>query len=181
MPLALGARWGEVDPFVLASPSQLRVAPPPALDSAEYAEAFDEVQRLGGDGVSTPTERTEDQTVAGIYWGYDGTPSLCAPPRLYNQIAVQIAEQEHTSYVQLARLLALIHVAMADSSIAIWESKYFYQVWRPVAGIREADAGTGPSGLGDGNPDTVGDPASCRWARRTATSSSKGPHRPTRS
>jgi hypothetical protein len=48
---------------------------------------------------------------------------------------------------------------MADAGIAIWESKYLYEVWRPVTGIREADAGTGPTGLGDGNPDTVGDPA----------------------
>ena len=43
-------------------------------------------------------------------------------------------------------------------AIAIWESKYYYQFWRPVTGIREADAGTGPTGLGDGNPRTTGDP-----------------------
>ena len=41
-------------------------------------------------------ERTADQTLAGIYWAYDGTPSLCAPPRLYNQIAVTIADQMGT-------------------------------------------------------------------------------------
>ena len=53
---------------------------------------------------------------------------------------------------QLARLLALVNVAMADAGIAVWESKYFYEYWRPITGIREADEGTGPSGLGDGNP-----------------------------
>ena len=47
---------------------------------------------------------------------------------------------------------------MADSGIAIWESKYYYQFWRPVAGIREADPGFGSTGLGDGNPDTTCDP-----------------------
>ena len=46
---------------------------------------------------------------------------------------------------------------MADAGIAIWESKYFYNVWRPVTGIRESDPGTGPTGLGDGNPNTIGD------------------------
>jgi hypothetical protein len=46
---------------------------------------------------------------------------------------------------------------MADAGIASWESKYFYQFWRPIAGIRESDGG-GPTGLGDGNPDTLGDP-----------------------
>jgi hypothetical protein len=60
--------------------------------------------------------------------------------------------------VGLARLLALVNVAMADAGVLSWESKYFYDFWRPVTGIREADPGTGPTGLGDGNPDTLGDP-----------------------
>src|SRR5437870_5178699 len=158
LPLALGAHWGEVRPFVLASADQFRVPPPPALDSPEYAAAFDEVKRLGGDGTHTPTVRSDDQTIAGIYWAYDGTPSLCAPPRLYNQIAVTIADQMGSDIVGLARLLALANVAMADAGVAIWESKYYYQFWRPVTGIREADPGTGPTGAGDGNPATVGDP-----------------------
>ncbi len=158
IPLALGAHWGEVMPFVLKSADQFRVPPPPSLDSPEYAAAFDEVKRLGGDGVVTPTERTEDQTITGIYWSYDLTPSLGAPPRLYNQIAVEIADQIGSNAVELARLLALVNVAMGDAGIAIWESKYFYQFWRPVTGIREADEGTGPTGAGDGNPATVGDP-----------------------
>ena len=116
------------------------------------------MKALGGDGVATPTERTAEQTEIGIYWAYDGTPSLCAPPRLYNQIAVQIADQMGTGAVELARLLALVNMAMADAGIAIWESKYHYEFWRPVTGIREADAGTGPTGAGDGNPRHLGDP-----------------------
>jgi len=158
-PLALGAYWSRVTPFVLESADQFRVPAPPALDSAEYAAAFDEVKSIGGDGVATPTLRSAEQTEIGIYWAYDGTPSLCAPPRLYNQIAVHIAEQMGSDGIELARLLALVNVAMADAGIAIWESKYHYQFWRPVTGIRESDAGTGPTGLGDGNPDTLGDPA----------------------
>ena len=96
--------------------------------------------------------------MAGIYWAYDGTPSLCAPPRLYNQIALAIADQMGTDIVDLARLLALVNVAMSDAGVASWESKYYYQFWRPVTGIREADPGTGPTGRRDGNPLTIGDP-----------------------
>jgi len=157
-PVALGALWADrVAPFVLQSASQFRCPPPPDLGSADYALAFDEAKVLGGDGVRTPTRRSADQTHAGLYWAYDGTPSLCAPPRLYNQIAVQLAAERGLDVVELARLLALVNVALADAGIAIWESKYFYQVWRPVAGIRESDPGTGPTGLGDGNAATVGD------------------------
>ena len=155
--VALGAFWAQVQPFTLESASQFRVPPPPAIESPEYAAAYDEAQRLGGDGVTTPTERTPDQTITGIFWAYDGTPSLCAPPRLYNQLAVHIAEEQGLGLQELARLLALANTAMADAGIGIWDSKYHYQYWRPVTGIREADPGTGPTGAGDGNPATAGD------------------------
>ncbi len=133
IPLAIGAFWGEVRPFAIASASIHRVPPPPRLDSAAYATAFDEVQRLGGDSIATPTERSAQQTRIGIYWAYDGTPSLCAPPRLYNQIAHAFAHQRNLDVLETARLLALVNLSMAD-------------------------AGSGPSGLGDSNDATRGDP-----------------------
>ena len=154
----IGSSWSIVRPFVMTSSSQFRLPPPPAMESEEYAIAYDEVKRLGGDGVITPTERTLDQSVAAVYWAYDGTPSLCAPPRLYNQIAVQIGLEQGLDVVDLTRLLALVNLAMMDAGSASWESKYHYSVWRPITGIRESDEGTGPQGKGDGNADTEGDP-----------------------
>jgi hypothetical protein len=127
------------------------------MSSVAYATAYNEVKDLGGDGIVTPTVRTNEQTLIGIFWAYDGTPSLCAPPRLYNQIAMTIADVQKTHDVELARLLALVNTSMADAGIAIWESKYYYDFWRPVTGIRESDPGTGPSGTGDGNASTIGD------------------------
>jgi hypothetical protein len=158
-PLALGAYWGQVKPFVLQSGNQFRAPAPPALNSAEYTAAYNALKAIGGDGVVTPTVRTQEQTNIGTFWAYDGTPSLCAPPRLYNQIVMHIADQMGTSSdpEQLARLLALANTAMADAGVVCWESKFFYQYWRPITAIRESDIGSGPTGYGDGNPDTAGD------------------------
>jgi hypothetical protein len=156
--VALGAHWGEVTPFVLRTSNQFRPPAPPALNSIAYATAYNEAKAFGGDGIVTPTSRTDEQTMIGLFWAYDGTPSLCAPPRLYNQIAMRIADIRHTNdVVELARLLALVNVAMADAGIAVWESKFYYDFWRPVTGIRESDPGTGPTGVGDGNNLTLGD------------------------
>jgi hypothetical protein len=155
----MGANWGNVKPFVILSKDQFPLPNPPAITSSEYAISYGEVKAYGGDGVNTPTVRSPDQTQAGIFWAYDGTPSLCAPPRLYNQIAVQIAEQRGTDALGLARLLALVNTSMADGGIAAWHEKFKHKYWRPVCGIREADAGTGPSGLGDNNIGTEGDVA----------------------
>ena len=153
IPLALGAHWGECLPFVVNSTSQFRAPPPPDMTSAAYTAAYNEVKSLGGE---TSAQRTEEQTFIAIFWAYDGTPSLCAPPRLYNQITVQLADQRRLSAIQFARLLALVNVGMADSAMTVWESKFYYDFWRPITGIRESDPG--PWGVGDGNPDTIGDP-----------------------
>jgi hypothetical protein len=146
---ALTPNWGSVTPFTMGNVADYRAAPPPALNSAEYTAAYNEVLRLGGNGTSSPTERTADQTEAGIFWGYDGQPGLCSPPRLYNQIAAQIARQRGNTEVANARFLALVNLALADASIACWDTKYTYDLWRPVTAIR--------AGNDDGNPDTIGD------------------------
>jgi membrane-associated phospholipid phosphatase len=158
-PLALGAHWGEVRPFVLESGSQFRPPPPPALNSREYTAGYNETKRLGGDGVTTPTERTAEQSFIGVFWAYDATPNLCAPPRLYNELTLELAAQTGLSMVQTARLLALVNTTMADAAITAWWAKYHYDLWRPITGIRESDPGTGPTGLGDGNQQTEGDPS----------------------
>ena len=135
------------------------------MTSAEYAAAYDEVKRVGGDGVHSATQRTAEQTDIGIYWAYDGTPSLCAPPRLYNQIALTVADRLAPMRTgELARFLALVNIAMADAGIAIWESKYHYDFWRPVSGIREA---TGPP-TGRQRQHDRAIRRSLRWARRRA-------------
>src|SRR2546428_292427 len=158
-PVSLDAAVAQAahDTLVVQSASQFRVPPPPAMNSADYATAYAEAKSVGGDGVFTPTTRTPEQSFIGIFWAYDGTPSLCAPPRLYNQIIVHIADQMHLGTADLARLLALANTAMADAGMSIWESKYYYDFWRPVGGICESDLGTGPTGLGDGHASTTGD------------------------
>jgi hypothetical protein len=51
----------------------------------------------------------------------------------------------------------MVNTALADAGISAWESKYHYDFWRPITGIRESDPGSGPTGTGDGNPNTIGD------------------------
>ena len=164
-PIALGSLWGQVKPFVLESAGQFRAPPPPALNSGAYATAFDEVKRLGGcgsdparcsPGSPTATERNAEQTQIGIYWGYDGTPGLGTPPRLYNQIVVRIADQMGSNAVELARLLALVNTAMADAGIACWDFKYLFAFWRPITAIRATgDSSWTPLGAQASNSGSV--------------------------
>jgi len=89
-------------------------------------------------GSKTSIQRTDDQTRIGIAWAYDGVPKLGTPPRLYNQIVRTIAIQQRNTLEQNAYLFALVNYAMADAAIAAWDTKYYYNFWRPIVGIRRA-------------------------------------------
>src|SRR3989441_9469572 len=132
--------WGNVTPFVLNNAAQFRPAPYPALTSQAYAQAINEVKSLGQ---NTSTTRTPDQTVIGKFW---------AGPiwNTWNEIAENAALAHHTNLETTARLFAVLNLSFADSTIAFYDAKYHYQLWRPVTAIRLADT--------DENPATIGDP-----------------------
>jgi len=136
--VALGGAWPKVTPFTFSDAAAFRAPPPPSVGSDAYQTAYQATKSLGGDPrMGTPTVRTSEETFLGKFWSYDGTPGLCAPPRLYNQIARQlILASGMQDPIQLARFLALINVAMADAGVSAWEAKYHYKYWRPVTAIR---------------------------------------------
>ena len=157
---ALGGKWASVKPFVIGKNISIyRPPPPPDTSSAHYAKDFAEVKDLGGENtLRSPSKRTDEQTEIGIFWAYDGTAFLCAPPRLYNQIIRQLVQQktkemrannEDPKLLNYARLFAMANLAMADAAIVAWDAKYHYRYWRPVVGIR--------AGLMDGNDATDAD------------------------
>ena len=61
-----------------------------------------------------------------------------------------IAKDQNLSIAKSARLFALSTLAIADAVISSWDSKRYYNFWRPLTAIREGD--------NDGNHHTVGDP-----------------------
>ncbi|MFG6414591.1 phosphatase PAP2 family protein [Roseateles sp. DC23W] len=128
--------------------------------AAEYVAAVEEVKALGGARGQPGTTRTPDQTVAGVYWAYDGANLIGTPPRLYNQIVREIAWARRdpaatpaaraANTAAFVRLFALCNVAMADAGKFSWKEKYRWDFWRPLTGVREHDTA--------GNPIRVGDP-----------------------
>jgi hypothetical protein len=145
---AVAPHWGAVTPFGIPSGSAFRAPPPPALTSAAYTADFNEVKSVGAAGSIT---RTAEQSQIAQFW-YGGAGTF-TPIGYWNQIAQDVAQRHGNSLVQDARLFALLNMAQADASFAVWDAKYTYNFWRPVTAIRAADT--------DGNPATAPDPA---WA-----------------
>jgi hypothetical protein len=131
---------GQLRPFLLRSPDQFPSSPPNALTSRRYAKDFNEVKELGS---LTSTRRTEAQTKTAIFW-------QTAPAPLWHGMARDLITRHGLDAADGARLLARMSLAGADGAISCWNSKYYWQFWRPVAAIREADT--------DDNLATVADP-----------------------
>jgi hypothetical protein len=141
---ALAPGWGEVTPFALERASEFRARRPIRLSSDAYTEDFDEVKALGGDGATTPSARTPDQTEIALFW-------IESSPLQWNRIARAVAASRGIDAWESARLFGLLNVALTDGYIGAFESKYKYNFWRPITAIRAADT--------DGNDDTAADPA----------------------
>jgi len=128
------SEWGYVQPFTMTSGSEFRPVAPPDIHSAAYVNAVAEVKSLGS---ATSSTRTADQTLIAKFW-VDG-PGTASPPGHWNQIAADISAANNLSLEQNARLFALLNLAEADTAIATWEAKRFYDMWRPVQAIQQAD------------------------------------------
>ena len=139
------AQWGRVAPFAIESSGALRPGGPPPLDSAQWAEEYNEVKALGALVGST---RTADQSQIARFWA-DGAGTE-TPPGHWNHIAQEIAAAQGNTLEQNARMFALLNLALADAAICAWDAKYEFNFWRPVTAIRLGDT--------DGNDDTSGDP-----------------------
>ena len=132
---------GTFDPFTMTGPARFRAPPPPALTSARYTADYNEVKLMGS---LTNSGRTPEQTDLAYFW----TDNFAVQ---WNRAIRAIANRHLQRMGDKARLLALANLATADALIASWDSKKYYNLWRPVTAIQEGD--------NDGNPNTAGDPA----------------------
>ena len=143
---AAAPQWANVTPWAMTSPSQFRNPDgPPALDSAEYTAAFNQVKEIGS---ATSTTRTQDQSNIAQFWA--GQAGTYTPLGHWNRIAQTVAQSQGNTLEENARLFALLGMTQADALISGFDNKYQYNYWRPVTAIREAAT--------DGNPDTEADP-----------------------
>jgi hypothetical protein len=122
-------QWAYRKPWLMASPSQFRPAPPPPLASEQWARDFNEVKALGARNSS---QRSAEQTDTARFWEY----SL---PAIYHGVLRSVALQPGRDLARNARLFAMGAQAMDDALIAVFDAKYHHGFWRPATAIRNGD------------------------------------------
>ncbi len=127
----------------MTSSKQFPVEPPNDINSAEYAADYKEVMDLGE---LNSTVRTQDQKSLGIFWAENTA-------RGWNNVAREALKTKGKvlDAFEAARLFAILHIAIADAYISVFDSKAFHYYWRPITAIKEGET--------DGNPNTQGNPA----------------------
>ena len=103
-------KWGSVRPFVLKDAEQFWPNSPYRVNSPRYTEDYNEVKSLGGDGISTASARTTDQTQIALFW-------LEPSPIQWNRIARAVSGLRGLNLWENARLFALLNLALADGYI----------------------------------------------------------------
>jgi hypothetical protein len=129
LPFTVFETWEKVTPFVLQDNAQFRPGPPYAVTDKAFTADLDEVKSLGGDGKTTPSARTPDQTQIALFWWESS-------PLKWSRIARTVATNKGLNPWENARLFAVINMALADGYIAMVASKNHYNFWRPVTAIQ---------------------------------------------
>jgi hypothetical protein len=139
------SRLGDVEPFGLLTTTQFLPLVQPQLESAEYAENFNEVKNKGR---ATGSTRTLEETRFAQLFGSAGPyVNATTPFRLWSNVARDVSQARRYSLTRTARVFALMTASIHDSLLTSQTSKFVYRLWRPETAIAQADV--------DGNAATI--------------------------
>jgi membrane-associated phospholipid phosphatase len=130
---------GSIATFGIKNGAQFRLSPPPAPHSRRYTRDYNEVKKVGQVNC---TERPRNRTDAARFYAVTDT-------ELYFIAARQVSKAQGKTLSENARIFALVAIAISDGAIACFDTKYFYNLWRPITAIR--------AGATDNNPKTEPD------------------------
>lgn len=134
---ALFPFWGQVRTFALREEEQLARPPipysenPQSLFFSQAFEVYSTVKNIkeGGPG-------SFEQRWLAEFWSDDILGLTFSPPARLIAVANQVVADERMDLEEAAELYAKMGMALNDISVAIWQSKYVYNLERPVSYIR---------------------------------------------
>jgi PAP2 superfamily len=128
---ALQPFWGSNRPFALPSGAECDPGPPLAYSeepsSAFYAETLECYEVV--------TNLSPEQRVIALFWSDD--PGItCTPPGHSISILTQVVRGHGCTLDVAAEAYARVGMAVADAFVSCWNTKYRYNLLRPVTYIR---------------------------------------------
>ena len=129
---ALQPYWGENRPFVLRTGEECIASPPP-----EYSEDPDSVFYAKAKEVyDTVNDLTPEQNVIAQFWADDPGKTF-TPPGHSIAITTLVLSEQNASLALAAEAYAKVGMAIADAFIGCWNTKYIYNLVRPITYIQQ--------------------------------------------
>ncbi len=114
--------WGNVVPIGIAPQQLAQAVPPPLWNSAKYDQErtafWQEQQKLDDHGRAIADK-----------WA--GDPGTVTPAGLWQEATVQMLKDQGRSAEQAVTILAPLNIAIHNSLIACWKTKFIYYTSRP--------------------------------------------------
>ncbi|TAG13570.1 MAG: phosphatase PAP2 family protein [Rhodobacterales bacterium] len=124
-------RWGANWPFAMPSAAATDPGPHP-----DYSEEPGSAFRAAAQEVhDTARDLTDEQRLIARFWSDDAMLTF-TPAGHWISIVLQIAERDAIPAEVVASALAKLGAAQADAFIACWDTKFRYNLLRPVTYIR---------------------------------------------
>src|SRR5262249_40641442 len=124
--------WGQMRPFVLSSGTECGAAPPPDFSTDPDSDFY----REGLEVYDTVNHLTDEQRAIMLFWA-DTPAETGPPPGHWISIVGQIARQQHLSLAAAGEAYARVGIAVADAFISCWQTKYTFNLLRPVTYIQQ--------------------------------------------
>lgn len=140
---ALFPFWGQVRTFALSENEQLAKPPIPYSEDPQslfYNQALETYSLVNL--INKPNKTPQEQQIAyeqkwlAEFWSDDILGLTFSPPARLIAVANQVVELENINLEESAELYAKLGMALNDISVGLWQSKYIYNVERPVSYIR---------------------------------------------
>ncbi len=122
--------WGKNRTFAMPSAQAAQIGPPPAYSEDPASEFYKQAREV----YDVSLNPSDDHLAMAYFWSDDAMLSY-TPPGHWIVIAMAALAQQNAPASHCARVLALLGVTVADAFIACWQSKYEYNLVRPVTYI----------------------------------------------
>jgi len=133
--------WGQVRTFALREEEQLARPPipysehPESLFFSQAFEVYSTVKNIKNNG----PEAYEQRWLA-EFWSDDILGLTFSPPARLIAVADQVVKAESLNLEETVELYAKMGMSLNDISVAVWQSKYVYNLERPVSYIHRVMA-----------------------------------------
>ena len=122
--------WGKNRPFAMPTPDAARIGPPPAYSEDPTSEFYKQAREVYDVSINP----SEEHLAMAYFWSDDAMLSY-TPPGHWIVIAMAALAEQKAPAPHCARVLALLGITVADAFIACWQSKFEYNLVRPLTYI----------------------------------------------